>query len=74
MTNKSCDFWGRFYNWIFNFFNDENLEKYHSTTYVLYVSNKTAVAKDSVKKLLDNIDSDEFSKIFDENSYKIAVF
>lgn len=49
-----------------NFLNDENPEKYHSTTYVLYVSNKTAVAKDSAKKLLDNIDSDEFSKILDE--------
>ncbi len=66
LTNKSCDFWGTFYNWIFNFVNDKKPEKYNSTTYILYVSNKTATAKDNVKKLLDNIDSDEFSKIFDE--------
>lgn len=66
LTNKSCDFWGTFYNWIFNSVNDKKPEKYNSTTYILYVSNKTAAAKDNVKKLLDNIDSDEFSKIFDE--------
>lgn len=66
LTNKSCDFWGTFYNWIFNFVNDKKPEKYNSTIYILYVSNKTAVAKDNVKKLLDNIDSDEFSQIFDE--------
>ena len=66
LTNKSCDFWGTFYNWIFNFVNDKKPEKYNSTIYILYVSNKTAAAKDNVKKLLDNIDSDEFSQIFDE--------
>ena len=66
LTNKSCDFWGTFYNWIFNFVNDKKPEKYNSTIYILYVSNKTAVAKDNVKKLLDNIDSDEFSQVFDE--------
>ena len=66
LTNKSCDFWGTFYNWIFNFVNDKIPEKYNSTIYILYVSNKTAVAKDNVKKLLDNIDSDEFSQVFDE--------
>ena len=66
LTNKSCDFWGTFYNWIFNFVNDKKTEKYNSTIYVLYVSNKTVAAKDNVKKLLDNIDSDEFSQIFDE--------
>lgn len=66
LTNKSCDFWGTFYNWIFNFVNDKKTEKYNSTIYILYVSNKTAAAKDNVKKLLDNIDSDEFSQIFDE--------
>ena len=65
LTNKSCDFWGTFYNWVYNYLNDENPGKYNSTIYVLYTSNKTAVAKDSVKKLLDYIDSDEFSKIFD---------
>lgn len=66
LTNKSCDFWGTFYNWIFNFVNDKKTEKYNSTIYILYVSNKTVAAKDNVKKLLDNIDSDEFSQIFDE--------
>ena len=66
LTNKSCDFWGTFYNWIFNFVNDKKPEKYNSTIYILYVSNKTAVAKDNVKKLFDNIDSDEFSQVFDE--------
>lgn len=66
LTNKSCDFWGTFYNWIFNFVNDKKPEKYNSTIYILYVSNKTAAAKDNVKKLLDNIDSDEFFQIFDE--------
>ena len=66
LTNKSCDFWGTFYNWIFNFVNDKKPEKYNSTIYILYVSNKTAAAKDNVKKLLDNIDSDEFSQVFDE--------
>lgn len=66
LTNKSCDFWGTFYNWIFNFVNDKKPEKYNSTIYILYVNNKTAVAKDNVKKLLDNIDSDEFSQVFDE--------
>lgn len=66
LTNKSCDFWGTFYNWVFNFLNDNNKERYNSTTYILYTSNKTSVAKDNVKKLLDNKNSDNLSKIFDD--------